>query len=305
MNNVTYQDVALTPATRSALCASVKLPAPECREHTMTIRPLLLGCLVLLLAGCGGVDPNSPMGMRQAIFQQMLKTSENLGGMLRGRVAFDAQVFVQQAQQLEQLSKQPWQHFPAVRDEGDSAAKAEVWQRQERFQELAQALQARTAELAQASQIKPLTAESIEPVQAKVEDFFARCRLAAFDATALQPLSPSAEGYALLGKEALHAGDRVVAALPLAAIHADALLPLAQGLNPAWVDAMAVFQAQVVTPLLGAQTQLSWPQWQQLCATLAPAKPGWPPSPARRWPPCPWTKRTPCWPVAISSACSP
>lgn len=115
-------------------------------------------------------------------------------------------------------------------------------------------------------------AQALMAVQAKVEDFFARCRLAAFDATALQPLSPSAEGYALLGKEALHAGDRVVAALPLAAIHADALLPLAQGLNPAWVDAMAVFQAQVVTPLLGAQTQLSWPQWQQLCATLAPCQ---------------------------------
>lgn len=94
-------------------------------------------------------------------------------------------------------------------------------------------------------------AQALMAVQAKVEDFFARCRLAAFDATALQPLSPSAEGYALLGKEALHAGDRAVAALPLAAIHADALLPLAQGLNPAWVDAMAVFQAQVVTPLLG------------------------------------------------------
>ena len=93
-------------------------------------------------------------------------------GVVVGRVAdiqFDAQTFELQAQQLEQLSGQPWQHFPAVRDEGDTAAKAEVWQRQERFQELAQALQARTAELAQASQIKPLTAESIEPVQAKVE----------------------------------------------------------------------------------------------------------------------------------------
>lgn len=135
----------------------------------MPCRLLLLCCALLMLAGCGGVDPNSPMGKRQAIFKQMLKVSENLGGMLRGRVPFDAQTFELQAQQLEQLSGQPWQHFPAVRDEGDTAAKAEVWQRQERFQELAQALQARTAELAQASQIKPLTAESIEPVQAKVE----------------------------------------------------------------------------------------------------------------------------------------
>ncbi|SDU31090.1 Cytochrome c556 [Pseudomonas pohangensis] len=135
----------------------------------MTIRPLLLCCTVLLLAGCGGVDPNSPMGKRQAIFKQMLKTSENLGGMLRGRVRFDEQDFRAQAQQLEQLSRQPWQHFPAVRDEGDTAAKAEVWQRQERFQELANALQARTGELAQASQAQPLTPAAVKPAQARVE----------------------------------------------------------------------------------------------------------------------------------------
>jgi cytochrome c556 len=109
------------------------------------------------------------MGKRQAIFKQMLKTSENLGGMLRGRVRFDEQDFRAQAQQLEQLSRQPWQHFPAVRDEGDTAAKAEVWQRQERFQELANALQARTGELAQASQTQPLTPTAVKPAQARVE----------------------------------------------------------------------------------------------------------------------------------------
>jgi cytochrome c556 len=135
----------------------------------MTFRPILLCCVVLFLAGCGGVDPNSPMGKRQAIFKQMLKVSENLGGMLRGRVQFDGQSFQLQAQQLEQLSKQPWQHFPSVRDEGDTAAKADVWQRQERFRELANALQARTFELAQASQADPLTPAAVKPAQARVE----------------------------------------------------------------------------------------------------------------------------------------
>jgi len=135
----------------------------------MTCRPLLLCCVVLLLAGCGGVDPNSPMGKRQTIFKQMLKVSENLGGMVRGRVTFDAPLFLLQAQELEQLSKQPWSHFPKVQDVGDTAAKAEVWQRQERFQELARALEVRTGELLQVSQIKPLTIATIKPAQAKVE----------------------------------------------------------------------------------------------------------------------------------------
>lgn len=135
----------------------------------MLSRYLLLCFVVLLLGGCGGVDPNSPMGKRQAIFKQMLKTSENLGGMLRGRISFDEQRFVLQAQELELLSTQPWQHFPKVQDAGDTAAKAEVWQRQERFQELARALEARTGELVQASQVKPLTPAAVKPAQAKVE----------------------------------------------------------------------------------------------------------------------------------------
>ncbi|RZI79389.1 MAG: cytochrome c, partial [Pseudomonas sp.] len=44
---------------------------------------LLVASLALL--GCDRVDPNSPLGQRKAIFKQMLNTSEDLGGMLRGR----------------------------------------------------------------------------------------------------------------------------------------------------------------------------------------------------------------------------
>ena len=93
-------------------------------------KPLLLCSVVLALAACGGVDPNSPMGKRQALFKEMLRTSEDLGGMLRGRLPFDEARFVAGAEQLDKLSRQPWQHFPQVRDEGDSRAKDEVWQRQ-------------------------------------------------------------------------------------------------------------------------------------------------------------------------------
>ena len=136
----------------------------------MKLSKLLLLCsVVLALAACGGVDPDSPMGKRQALFKQMLKTSEDLGGMLRGRIAFDGERFALLAQELDQLSRQPWQHFPSVQDQGDSAAKADVWQRQARFQELARALEARTTELLQASQVKPLSMAAVQPAQARVE----------------------------------------------------------------------------------------------------------------------------------------
>ena len=54
----------------------------------MKRKTLFLIVLALALSGCGGVDPNSPQGQRQSIFKQMLKVSEDLGGMLRGRLAF-------------------------------------------------------------------------------------------------------------------------------------------------------------------------------------------------------------------------
>lgn len=95
--------------------------------------------MVMSLAACGGVDPDSPLGKRTAIFKQMLNVSEDLGGMLRGRIPYDEQLFVEKAMELDALSQQPWQHFPTAKDDDDSSARDEVWQRQERFQELARA----------------------------------------------------------------------------------------------------------------------------------------------------------------------
>ena len=137
---------------------------------------LLLGLLaVTLLAGCDRVDPNSPMGKRQVLFEEMLRTSEDLGGMLRGRLAFNPQRFAQGAQQLDELSRQPWQHFPKVRDEGDSRDMDEVWQRQERFQQLARELEESTAALVLVvaqPELKP--ADLREPMQ-QVEDSCEGC----------------------------------------------------------------------------------------------------------------------------------
>lgn len=124
----------------------------------------------VVLSGCGGVDPNSPLGKRQAIFKQMLKTSEDLGGMLRGRLKFDPAQFAQGAQKLDELSQTPWQHFPNVaQDEGPSDAKAEVWQRQERFAELRDHLTQTTAALARSAQAAPLEPESLTQPMKQVE----------------------------------------------------------------------------------------------------------------------------------------
>lgn len=135
---------------------------------------LLLALSGLTLSACERIDPNSPLGQRKALYQQMLKTSENLGGMLRGRLSFDEQRFAAGAVQLDTLSRQPWQHYPAVREE-HSKARDDVWQRQERFSELARDLEASTAALVEASRVAPLRARELVAPVARVEQACKAC----------------------------------------------------------------------------------------------------------------------------------
>ncbi|MDQ0126367.1 cytochrome c556 [Pseudomonas lini] len=134
---------------------------------------VLLACLTL--SACGGVDPNSPLGQRKAIFKQMLKTSEDLGGMLRGRIPFDGERFAAGAVKLDALSREPWKHFPQVREEDHTSAKDDVWQQQARFQELARSLEAATGDLVIASKVQPYKASNLGPAVQKVEDACSAC----------------------------------------------------------------------------------------------------------------------------------
>lgn len=136
---------------------------------------LLVACACLTLAACGGVDPNSPLGKRQALFKQMLKVSEDLGGMLRGRIPYDEAAFIAGAAKLDTLSREPWQHFPQVRDDERSQASDEVWQRQERFQQMARDLEASTAALVQVTTAPPLSRSALEPAVQRVEDSCEAC----------------------------------------------------------------------------------------------------------------------------------
>ncbi|MBG7066681.1 cytochrome c [Pseudomonas aeruginosa] len=103
----------------------------------MKLKSLLVVLLAgVALSGCHRMDPNSPEAKRQAIFKEMLRTSEDMGGMLRGRLPFDAEKFRAGSVKLHQLADQPWQYFPRPKagEEGeDTRAKDEVWQRQQEF----------------------------------------------------------------------------------------------------------------------------------------------------------------------------
>lgn len=137
---------------------------------------VVLACLTL--TACGGVDPNSPLGQRKAIFKQMLKTSEDLGGMLRGRIPFDGPRFTEGALKLDALAHEPWKHFPQVKESNQTSATDDVWQKQAHFQELARELEAATGELVVISQVQPYKASNLAPAVKKVEDTCSACHKA-------------------------------------------------------------------------------------------------------------------------------
>ncbi|MCD5975525.1 c-type cytochrome [Pseudomonas quasicaspiana] len=134
---------------------------------------VLLACLTL--SACGGVDPSSPLAQRKAIFKDMLKTSEDLSGMLRGRVAFDGQRFSEGAIKLDSLSHQPWKHFPQVKETDHTSATDAVWQKQARFQELARSLESATVELVVASEERPFKSSTLTPAMNKVQAVCEAC----------------------------------------------------------------------------------------------------------------------------------
>jgi len=112
-------------------------------------------------------------------------------------------------------------------------------------------------------------AGAVKAVKAKVEDYFARGRLAAFDPRAINALNRDEKEYAALAAKDLTHNHADIASLPLAQVGATTPLPLAQGINPAWANAIAALQTNAITPLLGEKTVLTEADWNALTGKLA------------------------------------
>jgi hypothetical protein len=117
--------------------------------------------------------------------------------------------------------------------------------------------------------------DAIRAVRAKVDDYFARCRLAAFDARALGALNRSEAEYLAVAAKDMKITSEEVAGFPLATIAAHKALPLTDGVNPAWAGALAALQKSAVAPVHGAaKASLTEAEWSALCAKFG-AYEGW------------------------------
>jgi hypothetical protein len=115
----------------------------------------------------------------------------------------------------------------------------------------------------------PAAADAVRAVRSKIDDYFTRCRLAAFDARAGAALNANDAELAALSNHELSADSPDVASLPIARIAANATLPLTTGVNPAWETRLATLGAAAVLPLLGARDALTEAAWRELVGRLA------------------------------------
>ena len=111
---------------------------------------------------------------------------------------------------------------------------------------------------------------AVKAVKAKVDDFFTRCRFAAFAPSALAVLNRQDPEHLAFTVKDLSVNTPEIAAFPVAQIAPGKALPLVEDLNPAWAAALATLNCAAVRPLLGDKTSLTEADWNALQARLAP-----------------------------------
>jgi hypothetical protein len=108
---------------------------------------------------------------------------------------------------------------------------------------------------------------ALKAVRGKVEDYFGRCRLAAFDVRATAALNRAEGEYLAIAAKDLKITADEVAGFPLARIEAGRPLPLLEGVNPAWAGALAALHKAAVSLVLGAgKISLTEADWAALNA---------------------------------------
>lgn len=114
-----------------------------------------------------------------------------------------------------------------------------------------------------------------ERLYPKIEDYFVRCRLAAFDDRATATMNSQETELLALGARNLADSAAEVAALPLSLVTPAAILRLDAGVNPAWQADLGRLTDLALVPLLGTDSSLSAAQWEELKTAMTPLAQWW------------------------------
>lgn len=108
------------------------------------------GMLVVVDAGAQ-VKPEILVKQRQAAMTLIGKYWGPLGGMMQGRVPYDAAMVQRNAGYLEALDKMPWDGFQESTKGEKSAALPAVWEKPAEFKQAQERLQSEVSKLVQVS----------------------------------------------------------------------------------------------------------------------------------------------------------
>lgn len=107
---------------------------------------------------------------------------------------------------------------------------------------------------------------AVNAVRQKIADWFIRCKLVQFDEDAAGALDVQVEKIAAISAGNLNDSVGEISAYPLARPRKEGLLPLAEGLNPAWQAPMAAVVAAV--PELQGKDSVSEEEWNAVVAKV-------------------------------------
>ena len=113
-------------------------------------------------------------------------------------------------------------------------------------------------------------AATLHAIRPKIDDYFTRCRLAAFDPRAVNALNREEKEYLLFAAKDLSLASNEISSFPLAQVAPAKPLPLKEALNPAWAAVMERFQTEVIRPMLNGTSSISESEWSNIGAKFAP-----------------------------------
>ena len=109
-----------------------------------------------------------------------------------------------------------------------------------------------------------------DAVKAKIDDYFSRVHVAAYDPRALTAVNGEEKAYLDIAAKDLKVTADEVAHLPLSQVAVDKPLSLTKAVNPAWSGKIGDFIAKAVKPLLGDKAALTEADWGTIKGKLDP-----------------------------------
>lgn len=110
---------------------------------------------------------------------------------------------------------------------------------------------------------------SLLAIKSKVNDYFIRCKLAAFDEESTKALNQLSARVEQISPKDLSESLNEIANYPLAKITSNTNLPLLKGINPAWEHQVSEFKRLVVDTLQKGKEEITESDWIKLCSKFA------------------------------------